>query len=48
MQPSPQTAYRPMQACGSRLSRSRKPDELVYEAVTVAAILAVLGSLWVF
>jgi hypothetical protein len=28
--------------------RSRKPDELAYEAVTVAAILLVLCSLWVF
>jgi hypothetical protein len=37
-----------MPARGSRQSRSRKPDELAYEAVTVAAILLVLGSIWVF
>jgi len=28
--------------------RARLADDVVYQAVTVAAILLVLGSLWVF
>jgi hypothetical protein len=28
--------------------KERNPDELTYQALTVAAILLLLGSLWVF
>ncbi len=37
-----------MPASGGEQARSRQVEDLVYQAVTVAAILMVLGSIWVF
>jgi hypothetical protein len=37
-----------MPASGVRQMHSRQIEDLVYQAVTVAAILMVLGSIWVF
>jgi hypothetical protein len=48
MQTLPQTASTP-QADPQPDSRGvRRVEDLVYQAVTVGAILLVLGSLWVF
>lgn len=33
---------------GNGLLSNRKAEDLVYQAVTIAAILLILGSLWVF
>jgi hypothetical protein len=48
MQNSPQTATNPApgQTMGSMPSRTR--EDLIYQAVTVIAVLLLLGSLWVF
>ncbi len=35
-------------ASSSRPKRSRRREELIYEAVTVAAMLIVLVTVWVF
>jgi len=43
---SPQTASLP--APGGDSSPSQRADDLAYQAVTVAAILLLLASLWVF
>jgi hypothetical protein len=48
MQPSQQIAYSSLRAAYNKAIRGLQPRELTYEAVTVAAILLVLGSLWVF
>ena len=48
MQPSPQTASISMPAPPVEQARSGQTEDWVYQAVTVAAILLVLGSLWVF
>lgn len=48
MQTSPPTASTSMPASGGEQARSRQVEDLVYQAVTVAAILMVLGSIWVF
>jgi hypothetical protein len=48
MQPSPQAASISMPAPASGIERLRQTDDRVYQIVTVAAILLVLGSLWVF
>ena len=48
MQPSPQLASISMPAPADEIERPRPTEERVYQAVTVAAILLVLGSLWVF
>ena len=48
MQASPQTANgTPRQAFGGSIEARRRAD-FVYQTVTVAAILLVLGSLWLF
>lgn len=48
MQSSPTTAstFTPATTGGS--TQSRRAEDLTYQAVTVAAILLLLGSLWVF
>lgn len=48
MQPSPQSASSilPIQASGP--APSRRCEEYVYQAVTIASILLVLVSVWVF
>lgn len=43
-----QTVSHPLTPSRSGSQRSRRPEDVVYQAVTVAAILLVLGSLWVF
>jgi hypothetical protein len=45
---SPQTASASLSAPARRSPQSRRADDLAYQAVTVAAILLVLASLWVF
>jgi hypothetical protein len=47
MQSSPQSAS-PCQPDAAAETQSRKREDLVYQAVTVAAILLVLCSVWVF
>jgi hypothetical protein len=48
MQPSPQSAAVTIPAPAASIELSSQRDDRVYQAVTVAAILLVLGSLWVF
>jgi hypothetical protein len=48
MQPSPQTASASMPKPDNGLGQPSQAEDRVYQAVTVAAILLVLGSLWVF
>jgi len=48
MQPSPQTTFTSIPAPVGGRTRSRRTEDLVYQAVTIAAILMVLGSLWIF
>ena len=48
MQHSPKTASRPFVAPAAGSASSRPMEDRVYQAVTVAAILMVLGSLWLF
>ncbi len=48
MQTSSQTAFHPVLAPANQRTRSIQTDDRVYQAVTVIAILMVLGSLWVF
>jgi len=38
----------PLTPSGNGSQRTRRTEDLVYQIVTVAAILVVLGSLWVF
>jgi hypothetical protein len=49
MQSSLPTSAHPLPASfGDDPLNRRRSEDLVYQAVTVAAILLVLGSLWVF
>ena len=48
MQPSSPVAATQASGAGSRFLRGRNVEDLVYQAVTVAAILLVLGSVWLF
>jgi hypothetical protein len=48
MQTSPQSAYAPVPAASGRSTSSTRSEDLVYQAVTIAAILLLLGSVWVF
>jgi hypothetical protein len=48
MQPSPQSASATMPASAAGSTPYRKADDLTYQAVTVAAIVLVLASMWVF
>ncbi len=48
MESLPQSAGGTSLASGSRPRRSRRREELIYEAVTVAAMLIVLVTVWVF
>jgi hypothetical protein len=47
MQPYFQSAPTPLSAADES-TYNRKNEDLIYQAVTVAAMLLVLGSLWVF
>jgi hypothetical protein len=48
MQNSPQSAPAGLPQSAERILQPRKRDDLTYQAVTVAAILLLLGSLWLF
>ncbi len=49
MQPiSPTAANALPMTSGDASARKRPMEDVVYQAVTVAAILLVLGSLWIF
>jgi hypothetical protein len=48
MQISTQSAFISMPVPSCEIENSRQMDDLAYHAMTVAAILLVLGSLWVF
>jgi hypothetical protein len=48
MQPSPQIASPSLPEQYSQMESSRNPANLVYQVVTIAAMLMLLGSLWVF
>jgi hypothetical protein len=44
----PESASSSMQTPPYRMNRSRQPGDFVYQPVTIAAMLLLLGSLWVF
>jgi len=48
MQRSPESASTSLPGVPDRMKTQRKPEDLVYQAVTVAAIVMVLSSLWRF
>jgi hypothetical protein len=48
MQLSPQSAPIPLELNAGRKEGSRQRADLVYQTVTIAAMLLLLGSLWVF
>ncbi len=48
MQSTPNTALHTLPAGPDGSLATRRMEDLVYQIVTVAAILLVLGSLWVF
>jgi hypothetical protein len=48
MQPTPQTASHPLPGYRNGSLRARPMEDVVYQIFTVAAILLVLGSLWIF
>jgi hypothetical protein len=48
MQPTQPIASHPLPIPGGGFLRGRPMEDIVYQIVTVAAILLVLGSLWVF
>ena len=48
MQSSPQSASTSLPVQASRMDRSSQPADIVYQTVTIAAMLLLLGSLWLF
>ena len=48
MQSSTQTASSPLPPTGTRSKQSCSNEDIVYQAVTIASILLVLVSAWVF
>ncbi len=48
MQTPSQSASTPLPGTNPEASRTYRVEEVVYQAVTVGAILLVLGSLWIF
>ena len=48
MQTSPQSAFSPLQSASDRTNSSQRSEDLVYQAMTIVAILMLLGSVWVF
>jgi hypothetical protein len=48
MNTSVQSAAKPQLASAFRSAHQRKTEDLAYQAVTVAAILLVLGTVWLF
>ena len=48
MQSSPHTASTSLPVQASRTDYSGQPADLIYQTVTIAAMLLILGSLWLF
>jgi hypothetical protein len=48
MQTLPQSAVNAPKASGSKPRTSRQREELMYQAVTIAAMLIILVTVWVF
>ena len=48
MHTSTHSVPHPLPPARNGSQRTRKTDDVVYQIVTVAAILLVLGSIWVF
>jgi hypothetical protein len=48
MQSSPQSAPTCLSSAAAAETQTRKREDLAYQAVTVAAILLILCSVWVF
>jgi hypothetical protein len=48
MQPTPQIASQPLPTPSNGFLRNRPVEDVVYQIVTLAAILIVMGSLWLF
>jgi hypothetical protein len=48
MQSSPQSAPTRLPSAAAAETQSRRREDLAYQALTVAAIVLVLCSLWVF
>jgi hypothetical protein len=48
MQSSPQISFASVPAPADSRNQSQRADDLAYQAVTVASILVLLASLWVF
>jgi hypothetical protein len=48
MQTAPQTASTPLPKTNPEGLRTYRVEEVVYQVMTVGAILLVLGSLWIF
>jgi hypothetical protein len=48
MQSSPQSAPPCLPSAATAETQSRKREDLAYQALTVAAILLILCSVWVF
>ena len=48
MQSTTQSVSHPQAPSRNGSERSRRREDVVYQIVTVAAILLVLGNLWVF
>jgi hypothetical protein len=48
MQPSPSTASDSLPALAAGCAETRRREDLAYQVMTVAAIVVLLFSLWVF
>ena len=48
MQTSPQAAFSQFPADSGRMTQPTRSEDLAYQVMTVAAILMLLGSVWVF
>ena len=48
MQSSPQSVFTGMPPSSPGMTQPRKRDDVTYQAMTVAAILLVLATMWVF
>jgi hypothetical protein len=48
MQPTTQIASQPLPGPSNGFLRNRPVEDVVYQIVTLAAILLVMGSLWLF
>jgi hypothetical protein len=48
MQTSPHSAFTQLPAASGSLTPTQRTEDLIYQAVTIVAILMLLGSVWVF